>query len=179
MITDPTEHIPGIAESHGWDYEVDEDGQANVHIPGDWNEYQVSLLWQMQQEILIVRAVIPAVPVPDIFVPELCLLLNKINGMCLFGAWYYQPDDEQQTDWIVWRKEVHGQAEPLSSERTEQVLIHTRSVFDTYYPAITHFLAQKVVVTPEDGVLVYSDLSIDADEAIEYIAHGGATKGRA
>ncbi len=179
MIVDPTAHIPEIAELHGWEYEVEEDGQTNVNIPGNWNTYTVSFLWNEYEDMLIMRAAIPCVAIPDIFLSEASYLLNLINSTIIFGSFYHQ-DGNEGIDHIIWRYDLVAQIEHASRERMEKVLTHICAIFDTYYPAIIHFLTQKVIVTPEaDGKLVYTDLTVTAEDALQYIAHGDAPKGRA
>lgn len=178
IITDPTAHIPDIAQKYDWDYEMEEDGQANILVPNDWTTQNVAFLWKETMDVLIVRSVIPTLKVPDNFKPELALLLNMINGMCMFGSWFFQEGDEDN-DYVVWRKEIHAQIEHASAERIELVLTNTRANFNTFYPVLAHFMAQKVIVTAYDGVLEYSDVAVHAEEAMEYISYGGAPKGRA
>ncbi len=157
-----------VAEQNGWKTDQGSDDHLMVHLPTRHGNAYIHVYWHEMADMLTLRIPIPFPrPVPEYAVAELCVLLNLVNERCIAGSWYYISDEDDTR--IVWREEVHTDQSLVTTEQMDHILRYCKIAFETFYPVIAAFIAEKPIMVAFDGELMFDRLGITPEEAMEYV----------
>jgi hypothetical protein len=168
VATDPILLIEAVANVNDWDYERDTGADtSSVRMPGIYSNYLVNIKWLESSEMLIVRVMIPVFLIPEYMVFETYELLNLMNEQSIYGSWFVDFSDEN-SNYFVWRQEIHSDIESVSEERLARMLAHCRIACDGFYPTIQMFLTARPTFRKSGDSIYLVNLGLTAEEAMGF-----------
>ena len=157
-----------IAEKNGWQSSMEENEILSIRLPSHFGKACLYMHWHETADMLTLRIPILLLrPLPEFAVTEFCYLLNLINQRSIAGSWYYLSDEDAAR--VVWREEIHTDQSLVAEKQMEQVMGYCKTAFDTFYPVIATFMAEKPIMVSFGNELLFDRLGVTPEEAMKYI----------
>jgi len=128
----PIDIVEDLASHHAWDFDRITENEIALIVKGQWRTYSVTLVWSGYDEVLSVICSFDLAP-PDIKLPDLFDLVNKINDQCWIGSFSYWNDQKL----MAYRYGLLLAGNQMaSSEQIEDMISIAVVSSERYYPAL-------------------------------------------